>query len=250
MDYTRLAIFASPRSGSNLLCEQLSDGLHRLYRQRSVVNFYEILSPHAHVSDNGKCIQVDIHDSLPRPPHMPIDIYRLNRLRRMDGIAVFKIFPRDITAHNIGLIEELVFDAECSYRICLNRIDTGNQLMSYFISKATGVWHANQRKVTAAVSMIHVSREDMASLAGEIKMHYLWHAENRDRCHRVVWTDQLQTATYPDLLGHSDMLYQSQSRLNDDHRSKVRECVANASELIDHADALDDELSDMKRYLR
>lgn len=168
----------------------------------------------------------------------------------MDSIAVFKIFPRDITVHNIWLIEELVFDAKNSYRICLNRIDTGNQLMSYFISKATGVWHANQSKVPASSSVIHVPREDMAKLAGEIKMHYLWHAENKDRCHRIAWMDQLQVATYPDLLGHSNTLYQSQSKLNTDHKSKVRECVENANELIDYADALDDELSDMKRYLR
>lgn len=238
-------VFAPPRSGSNLLCEQLTAGISQV-ADRPVVNLYEFLSPHQHVTDDGTFHLVDRHDLIPRPDPIGIDLLRLRRLDSMhDRIAVVKILTRDLHRGNMAGIDGLL-DATHAYTICLNRADVANQILSYFISKATGVWHSNQVRSIPSGTPIEVGHADMSAIGEEIKLHYLWQAEMSGRFDRVVWYDQLLHATYPGLLGHDNPLPASQSRLNIDHRGRTTELISNAAELIAFASEVEDSISSLR----
>lgn len=238
-------VFAPPRSGSNLLCEQLASAMARV-SGKPVANLYEFLSPHQHVTNDGVCHLVDRHDRMARPDPMGIDILRLRRLDAMrDRIAVVKILTRDLHRGNLAEIDRLL-DADHAYTICLNRADVANQILSYFISRATGLWHSNQGSASAMNGTMLVSHADMAAIGEEIRLHYLWHAEMAGRVDRVVWYDQLLHATYPELLGHGDPLPASQSKLNEDHRGRALSLISNADELIGFASDIEDSIASLR----
>lgn len=231
-----------------MLCEQLSAAIS-LVTDVPVVNLYEFLSPHQHVTNDGHCYLIDREDSIARPDPLGIDTLRLARLNGMlDRIAVLKILTRDLHRGNADAIDRLI-DGDHTYTICLNRADVANQILSYFIGKATGLWHSNQSGSARAAAPIWVSRYDMARLGEEIMLHYLWHAEMRDRFDATVWHDQLLTATYPGLLGHGMPLPASQERLNLDHEGSARAHITNASELIDFAYEVEASISSLRGML-
>lgn len=248
MRYRIACVFAAPRSGSNLLCEQLTDAISRV-TDRRVVNLYEILSPHQHVSDDGTLHIVDHHDRLARPDAMGIDLMRLRKLEfTEDRVSVVKILARDIHRGNLDMVDRIMLSDDGSYSICLNRRDVANQMLSYFISRSTGVWHSNQGGGARRGPMV-ADVGEMSRLGDEITMHYLWHAEMAGRFDQIVWYDQLLSATYPRLLGHGSPLPASQERLNVDHVAKARECITNADELIEYATGVERSISSLRDSL-
>lgn len=248
MRYQAVCVFASPRSGSNLICEQLTAAIRPL-ADKPVVNLYEYLSPHHYVSPDGHAITVDLHGRMQRPTDTGLDLRRLRNLSRMDDrIPVFKILPRDICRLNLDLIEATIFDRRSTFKICLNRWDIANQILSYFIGEATGFWHSNQGGGHQR-SIIEVSDHLMEKLGNEITAHYLWHAENRDRYDMVVWYHELERMTYPMLLGHDRPLPASQTKINTDHIQTARGCIVNANRLIEFAKGVEQELSKLREHL-
>lgn len=248
MKHQAVCVFASPRSGSNLICEQLAAAMRPL-TDKPVVNLYEYLSPHNYVDLDGHSIIVDFHGRMPRPTDTGIDVCRLRSLSSMDDrIPVFKVLPRDICRFNLDLIESTIFNRRSTFKICLNRWDIANQILSYFISEATGLWHSNQGG-ERQLSIIEVSYHRMEQLGNEITAHYLWHAENRHRYDMVVWYHDLERMTYPMLLGHDDPLPVSQTKINTDHHEKARSCIINANKLIAFAKDIEHELSKLREYL-
>jgi hypothetical protein len=248
MRHRIVCVFASPRSGSNLLCEQLTDAISRVSDKR-VVNLYELLSPHQHVSDDGMLHIVDRHDRLGRPDPMGLDLVRLRKLDLTeDRISVVKILPRDIHRGNIDVIDRMMLGDDGTYAMCLNRRDVANQIISYFISRSTGVWHSNQGGEILRGSTVADAGE-MSRLGDEITMHYLWHAEMAGRFDQIVWYDQLLSTAYPGLLGHDSPLPASQDRLNADHAARARECITNADELIEFAAGVEASISSLRDSL-
>lgn len=248
--FNTVCIVASPRSGSNLLCEQLQEALSEIYINK-VINLYEYLSPHQYVTENGKLIVVDPEDLIDRPNSFPIDLYRLKKLcTNTNDIKIFKILPRDITNRNYHLLNQIIFDNPKTYTICLNRFDVSNQILSYFIGKATGIWHSNQKSDLLENKSIYVKKEEMEKLGNEIILHYLWHAENKKRCNKIVWYDQLMNTSYYDLLGHNNFMPETQTKLNTNHIDIVHKSISNSFELIDYANKIELQISEIREILR
>lgn len=240
--YDSICIFASPRSGSNLLVEQLSSGLiskHGL----NAKPLYEYLSPHNYINENFECVYIDREHVLPRPFTNGLDLYRIENLieyQKQGVFPVFKIFPNDQSVDNRLHIKKHILDNTNVFKICLNRRDVVNQILSYCIGMSTGVWHIKSNNISIEDKIwrkFHVTKNILFDIGSSIMLHQLWHAEHAKKyCNRIVWYDDLTTTNWPELeLQTTDLLSTTLIKSTHDHINIGTKAISNFDEVYEYA---------------
>lgn len=247
--YDAICIFASPRSGSTLLIEQLTTGVLTRHTCQAKA-FYEYLSPHNYITKNFECVYLDKEHVMNRPFTNGQDLYRIERLSHYynSGIfPIFKIFPHDHSVHNRLHIQSHILTNPKIYKVFLNRLDVVNQILSYCIGMSTGVWHT--RSTSAALvdrvwRQYHVSHETLQTIGSSIMQHQLWHVENADLyCDRTVWYHELTTIDWPDLgITHTDIELIDLVKNTNDHVNLAKKSLSNFDEVYTYAKMIESNL--------
>lgn len=240
--YDSICIFASPRSGSNLLVEQLSSGLiskHKL----NAKPLYEYLSPHNYINEKFECVYIDREHVLPRPFKNGLDLYRLENLieyQKHGVFPVFKIFPNDQSVDNRLHIKKYILDDPRIFKVCLNRKDVVNQILSYCIGLSTGVWHIKSNNVLIEDKIwrkYQITKDVLSDIGSSIMLHQLWHAEQAKRyCNKIVWYNELTDISWPELELHSsDLLSTTLTKGTHNHIDIGSKSIINFDEVYDYA---------------
>ena len=255
-NFNAICIFASPRSGSNLLVEQLSNGL-QFKHGTNAKPLYEYLSPHNHINDAFECVYIDKEHVLQRPFTNGMDLYRLEKLAHYytTGVfPVFKIFQQDMSTSNRLHIQRHILNDPTVYKICLNRADIINQILSYCIGMSTGVWHSRTgsmpikdriwRKYEVSVTMLN-------DIGSSIMLHQLWHAEQaRQYCNKIVWYHELNNTDWSDLnLACTDLISTSLVKSNHNHIDTAAMAISNFDEVHNYAKMIDSNLQQIIKGL-
>lgn len=258
LNYKGICIFAYGRSGSTLLCEQLTTGIKNKHGINAV-SLYELLTPHGTNSPNFEHLVVDNTGLLSRPIQTHLGFDRIERVEEIISNGVFpilKLFSSDLTIENRELMNRVIINNPNMYKISLLRSDVANQFLSWMISCATGVWHHYPQDSKNEIRdynrrPFNMSKKYAEEQAAGILLHYMWHFEvGYRKCHQLVWYDQLFNTDYPELgLSKSDMI-ESQTKMNEDHISNAKKCLANFDELYSIAKRLEDGVRPMLSRLR
>ncbi len=255
--FKSICIFASPRSGSNLLVEQLSSGLTSKYNINAKA-FYEYLSPHNYINEKFECVYIDREHVLPRPFRNGLDLYRLEKLKDFESLGVFpvfKLFPNDHSVDNRLHIKKYILDDPTVFKICLNRKDIINQILSYCIGMSTGVWHIKSNTVSIEDKIwrkYHVSDEMLHDIGSTIMLHQLWHVEQaKQYCNRTVWYHELTSANWPELeLTCEDLSYTKLIKSTHDHVDIGSKSILNFEEVYNYAKMINKNLTHIMAELQ
>lgn len=255
-NFNAICIFASPRSGSNLLVEQLSNGL--MFKHGiNAKPLYEYLSPHNHITDTFECVYIDREHVLQRPFTNGMDLYRLENLAQyyMNGVfPVFKIFQQDLSIGNRSHIHRHILNDPTVYKICLNRTDIVNQILSYCIGMSTGVWHIREGSTPIKDRIwrtYEVPAKMLNDIGSSIMLHQLWHAEQaRQYCNKIVWYHELNDTNWPDLgLSCADFTSTDLVKSTHNHMDIAAMSILNFDEVYNYAKMIDNNLQQIIKGL-
>jgi LPS sulfotransferase NodH len=256
--YKAVCIFASPRTGSTLLVEQLTIELNRQTGVKAKA-FYEYLSPHNYINDSTlECTYIDREHVLRRPFTNGIDLDRLERLDeyyKRNIVPVWKLFQQDISPTNRVHISRYVLNDHSVYKICLNRLDVVNQIISYCIGLSTGIWHStkgNDSIENKIWRQYHVEKNILNEIGSSIMLHYLWHAENAHKhCHKIVWYHGIDLADWSELgITQFDITASKLIKNTTDHITLGRQCILNFEEVHEYAKMIAKNLKQISENLR
>lgn len=254
LQYKAVCIFASPRTGSNLLVERLCKGLNTVH-QLNTRPLYEYLSPHSYITNDLKCGYVDPTHLLTRPAINGIDIDRLEKLDSIydrNIVPVFKIFSNDHSTANRPYMHKHILNDNRVYKICLNRIDIKNQIYSYCIAMSTGVWHLRNDATPISQRIyrkLTISQQTLDEIGTSILMHWAWQAEHaKQTCDQTVWYADINHTDFPKLgIISTDCDNVNMVKNTEDHQDLAELCIENLEDLDQYADRISKSLTQISK---
>jgi hypothetical protein len=259
--YKAVCIFAIARTGSDLLCDQIGLGLQIAHGINSV-ELNELLGPQQVISAENRPWWIGLKktyfNDIPlsrRPIPGPMSLDRLHRLPSIIDsgcMPVFKLFTSiDITEFNYQTIRKMIIDNDEVYKICLNRKDTKQQLLSWCIAVVTNIFHSRGigRGDTMDDAVHEIELHRIVHEAKQYLEHWIWHQQNAYLCHKQVWYEDLLTESYDELGFSASQVITKSVKITHDHVEKCRRHISNHQEVFDLVDSLVEEMAQIQKLV-
>lgn len=159
--------------------------------------------PVDHISTDGD--GPNLSTTMARP--IPDSLFRAKmewlRGNMRSSKMVLKIDPADWQGPNGLDLERFVLNDQRVYAIGLNRADVGNAIVSYLIGRHFNVWNMDAGELRAEhgrpVEPVKADLSLVQEMHDAILMHNNWLWYMRDRIDRLVWHDEVEDLTMPDI---------------------------------------------------